>query len=199
MLKVNEISGFVSQSPEVIIEKDGMPFYKQKRKSRFITFNLPEGNYNLVKGFVTKKNVIDYPLIKLPVSRESGILPKKIEVKFITNKNKCSVDISDKKVMKIWFDKSFLNYPDYVRNWIKGHEAGHYLYSGSGVESEKNCDLFACNVMLVSGYNPSQIQSAIDCSLSNHLISEHRKDCVHESLQHLEKEINNIQSYEHGN
>lgn len=195
-LIVSHKSGFISSSPEVQIEKDGMPFYYMKRKGRFIMFNMPVGNYELVKGLVTAKPFIDYPLLDLPDVK--GTLPTNIKIHYKENPNKCSVDISNKKVMHVWFDNSFKHFPSWVRDWILGHEAGHYLYHGHGLQSEINCDLFACNVMFAKGLNPSQIQAAIDCALGEKMISEHRKEFIYKSLQTVEDKLHNLKIFEDG-
>lgn len=197
-LIVTEKTGFVSQSPEVCIYKNGMPFYSMKRKGAIIAFNMPRGDYEVQKGIMTKRNVINYPLIQLPKPDVNGQLPKKIKITYRENKYKCSVDISDNVTMKVYFDPMFKNYPEWVRDWILGHEAGHFRYRGKGTESEKNCDLFACNTMLISGFNPSQIQAAIDVSLSNGIISEHRKENMYESLKNVEQKLHSIKHLEHG-
>lgn len=197
-LKVGEKSGFLSQSPVVEIIKDGLPFYKMERKARFIMFNMPIGDYEVVQGILTKRNIIDYPLIPLPPPDANSHLPKKIVVKYIDNPHKCSVDISDSVTMKVFFDNQFKHYPEFVCDWIMGHEMAHYKYHGHGAESEQACDLYSCNIMLEMGLNPSQIQAAIDCALSNALISEHRKELIYEHLKNVQENLEGLNKMEHG-
>lgn len=182
LFSINKKTGFITTSKKVVIYRFGMPFYSRTRTKKFLKFNLPAGDYNLISGEISKmRSPIIYKKIKLPEPNKITKFSNNIKVYFVTNKNKCSVDLSGPSPI-FYFDNSFKNYPRFVITWICGHEIGHYFYRGEGHFSEKKCDIFSSNLMLDLGYNPSQINAAIQMALSDNKLSELRKKHVYSHL-----------------
>ncbi len=161
-LSVDKPQGFiVRKNPVVICDAKGRHFYSTENiKKPVKAFNLPVGDYQLVKGKIAPLDrMVSYNLSKLPKPERSGRKnPDNFDIEFGDNPNKCSVLWNDEKII---FDKEFaktLTIPELY--FILFHEYGHRLYS-----TEKLCDLFSSNMMLKKGYNPSQIMKASLSSL----------------------------------
>ena len=136
-------------------------------------FNIPAGNYWIEKGWFSETLLPRiYPLAILPKPQRYMPDPTNFVIEFGNNPNKCSV-LWDEKI--ILFDNSFASKPEPEIYFILFHEYGHELY-----ETEKYADLFAANTMKIKGFNPSQIRSAHDNSLSNY--QHERKDFLTEKL-----------------
>ncbi len=172
VFNVNKKSGFKSFDPVVkIYDGNGILFYLKDNNTGLIHFNLPRGRYNTVNTLYNA-SVRTYKANKLPKPNRKKKLPKSIKIVYKENPHKCSVDNVNHI---IYFDNSFKKQPIPVKDYIKFHEVGHYFYSGEGNVSEIACDLFAANMMLKVGYNPSQIQWAQHGTLSNSETSLERK------------------------
>jgi len=79
-------------------------------------------------------------------------------VYFTKNPNKCSIDVNSGTII---FDKDFFKQLNIVQLYfILSHELGHYFYY-----SEHKADAFARAVMLLLGFNPSQIIAAAGSTL----------------------------------
>lgn len=183
--KVDKKNGFVSDSDLVIIlDEHKRVFYFKKRKGPNTRFNLPVGEYFLFYGNLKPLPApVRYKIPNLPRPYAySKKPPLKFKIIYCENKNKCSVDISKDT---IYFDHSFKNYPRFIIQYIIRHEKGHYFYRGRGQQSELDCDKFAAVSMLESGFNPSQISAAVRFTLSNSLLSEHRKKSNFENVKNL--------------
>lgn len=149
--EVEKKTTFYSLDDLVEIERNGKPFYKAFKGEPFY-FNLPKGKYELIDGEIveTTKNLSFH--IDLPMKERNLKVPK-LSFRFGNSPSKAHIF---KKQGKITVDKFYENKPDYISNFMKWHEVGHYDY-----ETEVYCDLFAANKMLSLGYNPSQIYSAM--------------------------------------
>ena len=170
--RVTKKTGFKAITKDIIIFCNGLPFYV-KRNFLNRDFNLPKGKYELKKGDIVKlKRPLIYTLPKLAKRYNFVKSPKGFKVEFSHNPNKCTVDLNKKNIV---FDKSFLNEPTFVLDFVQFHELGHFRYSGKGLKSEIDCDNFAIYCMLVRGYNPSQIRYASRFTLGNSKASRIRK------------------------
>ena len=152
----------------VIVSEGALPFYSCKEGKEF---NLPEGQFSIsgeVKEIPFKYKKIDFPEFE-------NVKPLKVlNIIFVDNyPNKCSVWLDTGKVLA---DSNFKYLPSFVFMYIMFHEVGHFYFRGNGALSEIQCDTFARQKMIEKGYNPSQIDLAIQVSLSNNShLSEQRK------------------------
>lgn len=71
-----------------------------------------------------------------------------------TNQYKSPASIKP-RAGEVFINPKLENYPIYAQRFILAHERGHFFYSGSGLESEENCDLFAINWIMKHGGNLS--------------------------------------------
>lgn len=151
--KVNKKSGFlITKLPLVILDHKKRPFYStEKLKKKIKAFNLPKGEYYLSEGgFKQMSNPVAYSLFKMPKrERFTKPNPKNFKIVFGDNPHKCLI-MWDKNT--IFFDNKLkgLTIPEIM--FILFHEYGHQKY-----KTEKYCDLYAANMMLKKGFNPSQI------------------------------------------
>ena len=182
---LDKITGFYSYSPVICIYKYDKPFYANtlKNGNKVMEWNMPPGEYDLIEGNFKKfLKPLEYNLISLPKSLNEIKFPGKVKIYWTDNPNKCSVDLKDKYKMKVYFDHSFKNVSPYVRTWVLGHELGHYVYRGNGQKSEKLCDHLGGNLMLKNGYNPKQIDAAIEIAISNGYHALERKNELYQNL-----------------
>lgn len=162
-ITLNNKTGFINRSPiSPIIIRDirGIVFYDtSKLKKTVRTFNLPAGKYIIEKGNIKKlKKPVHYRLPLIKNSERNIKPPFDFKISFENNPNKCSIFWNEKKII---FDSSFLQAPMNQLFFILFHEYGHALY-----KSEDLADLCAVRLMLIRGYNPSQIGQAPLHSLS---------------------------------
>lgn len=64
----------------------------------------------------------------------------------------------------------YIDQPLYLIYWLYGHEIAHYLYPTIGSRTARNefkCDWFSARLMLLNGFNPSQILAAMKFILWN--------------------------------
>lgn len=122
-------------------------------KSKGYDFNLPEGNYlvsdeGMISGFTE-------PILFKNHLLPRGIFPprfdvSKTEILLEKNPNIATVRYDENLIR---FDPDFWHECTYTqRSFILFHELGHSIYN-----DESLCDMFAENMMLKSGFNPSQI------------------------------------------
>lgn len=161
-----------------------MPFYVRKDidTAKGLRFNLPSGEYDLRLGDIEQNEIVPYPLIKMDLPSDFTPYPEKLKLVYKPTPRKCQIDVYN---FIVYADPMFKLFPKYVFKWVFGHELGHFPYKGEGIKSEKDCDLFSANLLLVDGYNPSQIRSAIDLALSNQLSSLCRKVNVLNNLKEV--------------
>ena len=143
----------------ILVFEGVLPFYAAKKGKEF---NLPKGSFKLegqVKEIPFHFNEINLPEFT-PV-----IALKPLSIVFVDNyPNKCSVWLESGKVVA---DSNFKFLPSFVFMYIMFHEVGHFYFRGNEELSEIQCDTFARQKMLERGFNPSQIDLAIQVSLSN--------------------------------
>jgi len=160
--------------PVVIQDERGLPFYDTTPLlPRVKYFNLPAGNYTVVKGWFCETLLPRiYPLTVLPAPERVLMDPSDFEIEFDVNPHKCSIFWDEKVIV---FDKSFIDKTTPEICFVLFHEYGHQMF-----ETEKYADLFAANLMKQKGFNPSQIVSGHNLSLSD--AQQYRKDFVIEKL-----------------
>lgn len=181
---IDRKTGFSTKEKEfLILDKSKIPFYtfKNQRSEPFI-FNLPTGIYYTDSQLSALPTPFKY---KLPTLKERYFFkrfPSKFKIGYGNNPNKCTVDLNN---ATIFFDSSFKKYPRWVKDYIKFHELGHFMYSGRGDESEADCDVFACWCMIKVGYNPSQVAAARAMSLGNSPKLKNRDDAANNFLKRV--------------
>lgn len=139
-------------------------------------FNLPKGVYRVVKGgFTESLTGLNY-FVDLPEVERSDKHPESVKYAFGDVRFKAMIYRGQ---AKIFLDKKYFNYPQYVAKFLLEHEKAHYFY-----ETERYCDLWAANKMLKLGYNPTQIFDAIDLILGNKQsdLAQNRIDYIYKKL-----------------
>jgi hypothetical protein len=169
-------TGFMNKTPlsaVIIADSRGIIFYNTTEIKRPVSmFNLPSGEYTIIKGNIQKlRKPVHYRLPSLPSPERNIKPPFDYRILFAENPNKCSIFWDRKEIV---FDSSFLQAPQYELFFILFHEYGHALY-----KSEHLADLAAVRLMLIRGYNPSQVGKAPITSLStaqgkrkNHVVNK---------------------------
>lgn len=170
-LRLEEKTGFSSLLPFVVYESGGQVFYSSEftthiAEGRRLEFNLPAGNYRYDGQFIKLPHPVRIMNITLP-QKERNIQKKKYEIRFGSNKNKCTIFYDEGLIL---FDDSFRSKPMYIKEAIYAHELGHHWY-----RTEWKADLYAARYMLQRGYNPSQIGLASVESLTDKPESYERK------------------------
>lgn len=178
-------AGFRNQTggPVVILDEFQNPFYDTRVLNKKVwEFNLPSGVYYVQEGkFVRTPRAVEYQLEKLP-PKERYIRsdPEQFPIIYTDNKYTASVywdaERSPYGKSVIVFDKSMRAAPIPDFTFILYHEFAHRFY-----ETERYCDMWASNRMLIEGFNPSQIGNAIVHTLSDN--NMYRKDEMISSLQ----------------
>lgn len=149
-IRTNKTTGFEALNPVTIYDRKGFIFYATETPC---FFNLPENFTGKVDGEIRQlKNPVVYETPDLPTFEKKTPL-KRLTITYGENPNKCSIRFKDGV---IFFDNEFKD-KELTRNYIIGHEIGHFFYIGNGDESEMKCDIFSAKMMLDNGYNPSQI------------------------------------------
>lgn len=182
---VNEIYGFKTKSPQVLIFKHGMPFYYRTNKNGVLFFNLPSGEYDIVTGELLPATPVIYPTLNLD-DRNNYTDVKKLKIVIAPNVNRATIDL-DNCVAVI--DPKLAKEPEFVVKYIIGHEYGHNLYRGLKQKSELACDKLACDTMLKIGYNPNQCIAAIRMALSNRPLALARKNGILNELNNIKNGI----------
>lgn len=171
VIQVDKITGFRTVNGVKVFQfGKPLPFYIREIAS---DFNLPIGKYSIHGDFVQLSQPVKRKLPVLPKPERNLKVPRVIEVEYGENPNKATINLMRGKIL---LDNSFLSFPAYVRTFIFFHEIGHYFYS-----QEKYCDLFAAKKMLEKGYNPSQITTAQNLTLSH--FGGERKCFIHDHMK----------------
>ena len=174
LISVKIPTTYYADAPFVLNDKHGDLFYARNQGGYF---NLPVGDYNLVKGYITAYSLFTHfpgipqadPIRKTGMHIEAGVNPNKAT--FYAAQNKAV------------FDNFILDTPfKPARIFTMLHEEGHTYYrppTGTMetlkrpfdinyqkaykdfLEAECKCDIYAYNKMMRNGYNPSQIRYAI--------------------------------------
>lgn len=162
-ISLEEKTGFRNNAPTVpilIYDFRRKPFYDSKMVGKTVEkFNLPAGNYYVVSGDFSEMSMpVNYKPYKLPPTERRMKSPHNFRITFADNPHKCTIKWRKNEIV---FDHKLkeLSLPELF--FILYHEFGHRKY-----DSEKAADLYAANMMLKRGYNPSQIGFAPLNSLS---------------------------------
>lgn len=162
-----QIIGITPITPCKVLQ-GGLFFYNGTIDKKF---NLPVGIFNINGKFEVSKPIDYTEKIKfLRPEKKVKFLGIKKEV-FTENVNKCSTFID--KGLIVW-DKDFYNSLNpLMRKFVRGHELGHYFYF-----TEKKCDYFSRCMLLIQGYNPSQVNA---CTYST-LADNNRSNFLYKTL-----------------
>jgi hypothetical protein len=165
MVKLEKKTGFVNLDkfiPIKILDERGILFYDTSSlKEPVKIFNLPAGQYNVISGRIGKlKEPVQYNLPSLPEKERRLKAPFDFTIFFDENPNKCTVNWLKKTIV---FDTNLKTLSKPELFFMLYHEYGHALY-----HTEKYADLMAAKLMLIRGYNPSQIGNAPLTSLSHY-------------------------------
>lgn len=178
-LELEQMTGFHNPNPSIpilILDERGIPFYDTSQLANQPSrFNLPAGRYIVMSGKFYRMAPVEYPLLPIATPhRYKRKNPERFEIVFTENPaHKCTIDWDTEK---IYFDNSFRDMPLPNLVYVLYHEYGHRYYGcnclkKSGckkcAEAELQCDRYAQNRMLETGYNPSQIGEAIIGTLSS--------------------------------
>jgi hypothetical protein len=162
-LIINKKTGFKNLQPHipVIIRDERFTiFYSTEGLNEVRFFNLPKGEYYIDSGSIEQlKEPVKFKRYPLPAFERKNPDPSNFKIVFGNNPNKCTIQWRFKR---IFFDNSFKSETKPKVFFILYHEFGHSKY-----ETEKYADLFAANMMLDKGYNPSQIGKAPLTGLSS--------------------------------
>jgi hypothetical protein len=176
-------------SPILITNEKGKEFYFYEwdnDRFNYQLFNLPKGKYYSKYPVFLSDVVLNFQKIpNEPPEKEDYLRIKKIIIKEGKNSHKASIYIyTNKPYATIIYDSSLNNEPSYIKDFILGHELGHLYY-----KTEEFCDRFSRNLCLSLGYNPSQLNKAIEYSLNyfsnngNHRINISKTDNYFTSLK----------------
>ena len=159
MFKINKKSGFECGQKVKVYDDSSRLFYHNKPKNgRILRFNLPPGTYSANKP-IKLKLPIEYAPLKLPKSQRNIPFKQLPEIHIGKNPNKASIIFEPKGRDRIIIDSNLYSRLNEIgRNFLVLHELAHYKYDGSPA-GEIACDLYACQRMLLKGYNPSQLIS----------------------------------------
>ena len=170
---INQKTGFLCGDPIIhILDNKARIFYHKENKNGILHFNLPPGEY-FTKNELQPTTLRKYKLFKLQRPNAKYQIPDNLTVYFGENPNLCTVDHEQHTV---FFDVMFMQMPQFCFDYALFHEIGHYLYTGKGQKSEIQADQYSYNKMIEKGYNPSQIQVAIEGVLSNRKNAKQRKN-----------------------
>ena len=129
---------------------------------------------------------VKYKLYRLPKIERKYPSPYNFKIIFGYNPNKCTVSWIKKTIL---FDDNLKEKTVPELFFILYHEYGHKKY-----KTEKYADLYATNMMLKKGYNPSQIGAAPVTSLSSKQLPR-KKYIVNKILKHSKrKKLKNAKS-----
>ncbi len=182
---INSVYGFKSSSPSVLIFKHGKPFYYRTNKDGVLFFNLPSGEYDVVKGIIKPCNPVIYPTLNLD-KRNNFDKVEKLRIIIAPNKNKATIDLENNYAI---IDPKLAAMPEYTIKWFMGHELWHNFYRGLGQKSEQACDKGSADTMLKIGYNPNQCIAAIRGVLSNNPNALIRKKVILTELNNIKNGI----------
>jgi hypothetical protein len=148
----------------VIKDKDKKTIYLAPKGK---VFNLPVIGRVYVKGKYKRlpSKIITNVKLKYYKPEKSTDFKGIQRIVFSKNPNKCSIDVGSGTLV---FDSDFFKKLNIAQLYfILSHELGHYFYF-----TEYKCDAFARAIMLMLGFNPSQIIA----SANSTLIDEFRKN-----------------------
>lgn len=151
--------------------------YDSKKRPFYTFFFNPFGFFNLPKGtYYTKSDIskvykpIEFEYYELPKREKNRMMPRKIVVKYGSNPEHKGTVIMTKDIYYINLDKKYKNIGRPAKCFIKYHELGHHLY-----KTEEKADHFAYRLMILRGFNPSQIYEAAKRTLDSDISKERIK------------------------
>lgn len=174
LLCVKTPTTYLADGPFLINDKHGDLFYARIQPGYF---NLPVGDYELTEGsLVPSADWNPFPQIEQVdpgiapgMKLEMGINPNKAT--YFANENKAIIDnfiieqpFKPARIFCVIHEKGHAKFrpPTGTMAKIKnpfspGYDAAYKEY----LKAECNCDIYAYNVMVRNGYNPSQVRYAI--------------------------------------
>jgi hypothetical protein len=157
-LELHKKTGFRNNdtsTPILIIEKvTNKPFYDTSWLENPVKyFNLPEGEYYTTSDIEMLKSPVPKKIKKLPKKERRRPNPNNFKIMFGDNPNICSIDWDRGEII---FDSSLRELPLPHLIFLLYHELGHEHFG-----TEEYADAFARNMMLLNGYNESQIGLAV--------------------------------------
>lgn len=166
LLHVPKKGGFYSDQNVIIYDSLGHLFYQNHpKKAKFLEFNLPPGNYNVLGRVHRANQPIEFNLPTLPKAMRHFQGMQAPTFNFGKNPNKATITFFKNGETQILIDRDFYNNIGQLgRDFVRFHELGHFRYDGSQ-EGEQYCDLFAACEMLKRGYNPSQLYAVAHYTL----------------------------------
>jgi len=169
LLKIHNKTGFISMSPVFITSIEGTPFlYVNENKN----FTLPQGRFICYGKIIASDfSHLDGKTLHRPDKRTTL---NKHNVIFTNNPNKVSIDVRKGKI--IVDNKFWQSLNEIQKNFVLAHELGHYRYY-----DEQKADRFAAHLLLMKGYNPTQIVAAANTTLSDY--SQERKTALYNYLK----------------
>jgi hypothetical protein len=161
-LILNKKTGFRNVTPTrpvIIRDFRHKIFYSTVGLSPVKMFNLPIGTYFIDQGNIKKMAYpVEFKYSELPTPERKFKSPSNFSIQFGYNPNKCTIKWLEDTIL---FDNALRDEPLPSIYFILYHEFGHARY-----KTEKYADLYASNMMIKRGYNPSQIGKAPITSLS---------------------------------
>lgn len=162
-LILNHKTGFKNLTPTrpvIIRDFRSKMFYSTIGLKPVEQFNLPAGNYYIEQGNIQAlKKPVTFPFYPMPKTQRNFPPPFDYSITFNHNPNRCTIHWGKKIIV---FDKHLKNLTLPELFFILYHEFGHHLY-----RTERFADLYARNMMIKKGYNPSQIGKSPITSLSS--------------------------------
>lgn len=149
-------SFFVSGPVKIRDEKKNFFYFHPNPKGKLL-FNLPKGRF-YTDVPLTRETFKPYPTFVLPLpDHYFGHEGMKVYL----GTNPCKATITPKeRVIKVDEKLSTVEYRP-AKVFFMGHEYGHLRFIDENI-----CDLFACNFMLLNGYNPTQIKTSYEMLFS---------------------------------
>jgi hypothetical protein len=183
-LVLKQKAGFLNlypSQPVIIRDFRGKLFYSTEGLRPVQKFNLPEGQYYIDQGKIKMIRFIPPKLNRLPTPERNLKPPFNFSIVFDYNPNKCTIRWKEKIIV---FDNSLRDYTLPELYFILFHEYSHALY-----KTERFADLCSANMMLIKGFNPSQIGAAPITSLSEKQLNR-KKFVVNNLIRKRRKKFN---------
>lgn len=159
-MKKTGFKNIYPQRPLIIRDFRSKLFYSTEGLKPVEKFNLPRGDYFLDQGEIEAlEKPVYFKQAILPYPQRSFSLPDDFQLTFSNNPNKCTINWITKSIT---FDNSLKESTLPELYFILYHEYGHAKYI-----KEKWADLYARNLMIQKGFNPSQVGGAPITALSS--------------------------------
>ncbi|MDE2025574.1 MAG: hypothetical protein KGJ07_03705 [Patescibacteria group bacterium] len=159
---------FTEDSPVKIYDRKNNLFYYHPNEEHDITFNLPAGVFHTDNKLEKLQFFQPYNLMDIG-DYEHKDFPQ-AELLIGDNPNKASIWLD---LNRILLDNQIAKHPyQPLSAFVLGHELGHRIWNRSSnanfstpdgaKEMELNCDKYSFNNMMGIGYNPTQVEAAIN-------------------------------------